>query len=115
MALSRIFASAASFFAISAHCARGIFQNATYEYIGGFSLASDICADAGKTKTVDSASRHSAAKTIQSFRFIIFILRSGPGSRWGYVALATPVYTHRLGSILQGLSRCLNFRKMSLK
>src|SRR5579864_785766 len=73
MALSKIFASAASFFAISAHCARGIFQNATYEYIGGFSLASDICADAGKTKTVDSASRHSAAKTIQSFRFIIFI------------------------------------------
>src|SRR5208282_206847 len=73
MALSRIFWSAASAFAISAHCARGIFQNETYEYIGGFSLPSDICALAGETVI---ASAHSPAKTPHTFMFMFFILRN---------------------------------------
>src|SRR5208282_792624 len=95
MALSRIFWSAASAFAISAHCGRGIFQNDTYEYIGGFSLTSDICALDGAIQTADIAIAHSPAKTLHSFLFIKFILRDlahevqvGP---W-----ATVVYTNHL-------------------
>jgi hypothetical protein len=75
MALSRIFWSAASAFAISAHCARGIFQYATYEYIGAFSFTSAICAHAGKTQTADIATAHNPAKTLHSFLFMIVILR----------------------------------------
>src|SRR6266496_6593369 len=60
-ALSRTFASAAVFFSISAHCARGIAQFPTYEYIGAFSLTSDICACADPTTTV-KASVHTPAK-----------------------------------------------------
>src|SRR5208282_2397718 len=75
MALSRIFRSASSAFAMSPHCARGILQNPTYEYIGGFSLLSDICAHAGNTHTADITSAHSPAKTLPSFQFMIFTLR----------------------------------------
>jgi hypothetical protein len=70
MALSRIFWSAASAFAISDHWARGIFQNETYEYIRGFSLTSDICACADEMQTADIAIVHSPAKTLHSFLFI---------------------------------------------
>src|SRR2546426_9272157 len=76
MAFSRIFWSAASFLSMSAHCARGICQNPTYEYIGGFSLTSGICAPAGAAQTAAIASAHSPAKTLPNFLFIIFILLS---------------------------------------
>src|SRR2546426_7591797 len=76
MDFSRIFWSAASFLSMSAHCARGIFQNPTYEYIGGFSLTSGICAPAGAAQTAAIASAHSPAKTLPNFLFIIFILLS---------------------------------------
>src|SRR5947207_11791346 len=60
-ALSRAFASAAVFLSISAHCARGIAQFPTYEYIGAFSLTSDICACADPTATAVKASAHTPA------------------------------------------------------
>jgi len=60
--------------AISPHCARGILQNPTYEYIGGFSLLSDICAHAGNTHTADITSAHSPTKILPSFQFMIFTL-----------------------------------------
>src|SRR6202044_1285599 len=88
-AFSRTFWSAAFSFAISAHCARGRFQNATYEYIGGFSLTSAIWALAGEPQTADIASAHTPAKTLHTTLFMFFILRDlartrtlhTPGSR----------------------------------
>src|ERR1700685_872158 len=82
-ALSRIFALAMLDFAMSAHSARGRVQNATYEYIGGFSLTSDICADTGMAQTADIANTHSPAKTFHSFLFMIFILRDLPRTSMG--------------------------------
>src|ERR1039457_7077579 len=75
MALSRIFWSAASAFAISSHWARGIFQNETYEYIRGFSLTSDICACADEMQTADIAIVHSPAKLSTVSCSLIFVLR----------------------------------------
>src|SRR2546428_7255794 len=74
MAFSRIFWSAASFLSMSAHCARGIFQNPTYEYIGGFFFNSGISAPAGAAQTAAIAGAHSPAKTLPHFLFIIFLL-----------------------------------------
>src|SRR5580658_4794548 len=93
-ALSSIFALAAFDLSISAHCARGIFQYATYEYIGGFSLLSDICADTGTTQTADIANTHSPAKALHSLLLIICILRDlAQGLYGGTWPGATPVYT----------------------
>src|SRR5579863_3408398 len=108
MALSRVFWFAASSFAISAHCARGILQNETYEYIAGFSLTSDICAHAGTTQTADIASTHSPAKTLHSFLFMFFILRDlaqdlhggGPGLGDGSVAPIASWEVFYAGSLL---------------
>src|SRR5437762_531929 len=60
-ALSRIFWSAALFFSISAHCARGTAQLPTYEYIGGFSLTSEFCANTGAPVRIATANAHTAA------------------------------------------------------
>src|SRR5713226_3191389 len=98
MAFSRIFWSAAVAFSMSAHCARGILQNPMYEYIGGFSLTSDVCAPAGTAQTAAIASAQSPAKTLHTFLFMIFILRNlARISIW--VTWATAVYTNRLVGI----------------
>jgi hypothetical protein len=51
-----------------------MFQNPTYEYIGGFSLASDICACAGTAQTADIASAHHSPPT--TFHNLLFMLPS---------------------------------------
>src|SRR5580700_2589781 len=98
MALSRIFALAAFDLSISAHCARGIFQYATYEYSGGCSFASDICADAGTTQTADIATTHSPAKTLHSFLFMALILRDLPRASMGGPGLGRRQCTPRCRS-----------------
>src|SRR5947209_19737822 len=71
-AFDRIFSSAAVFLSISAHCARGIAQFPTYEYIGGFSFISDVCASAGAAQVVATAIAHSPARTRPNFVFMTF-------------------------------------------
>src|SRR5947208_7378481 len=91
-ALSRTFASAAVFLSISAHCARGIAQFPTYEYIGGFSLTSCACAEPTATAVIVSA--HTAAQTTPNCLLIIFF---SPNSRrcpgFHLASWATQVYT----------------------
>src|ERR1017187_4813939 len=79
MAFSRIFRFAAPAFPISPHCARGIFQFETHEYIGGFSLLSELCARAGAEQTTDAASTHSPANTLDIFMFIFSLSLIQPG------------------------------------
>jgi hypothetical protein len=78
-AWSRVFWSAALFFSISAHWARGIAQLLMYEYMGGFSLTSDVCARIGAAKTAAMASAHSPAKTLLNILFMKLSLREVPG------------------------------------
>src|SRR5205823_5965422 len=74
-ALSRTFASAAVFLSISAHCARGIAQFPTYEYIGAFSFVSDICACPDPTTTAVKARAHTPAKIPLTCLFMILPIR----------------------------------------
>src|SRR5215472_4693140 len=69
MALSRIFLSAALAFSISPHCARGMAQLLTYEYIGGFSLTS--CAPAKVARNGAAASEQTTT-TLPNCLFMIF-------------------------------------------
>src|SRR5690348_2615845 len=73
-ALSRIALSESVDLAISAHCARGICQLAIYEYIGGFSFASEFWAPAGRVHRLKRASAHSPMKMLHDFRVILFLL-----------------------------------------
>src|SRR5215470_4353018 len=73
-ALSKVGWSAAFAFCMSAHCARGMFQFPIYEYIGGFSLTSAVCARPGVAQTTAIASAHSPTETLSKFRFINFLL-----------------------------------------
>ena len=68
--------SASLDFLTSAHWARGYAQNETYEYIGGFSLASDICARAGGAQQAAIASTPNPAKILQLFPLSIFLSSS---------------------------------------
>src|SRR5579871_4460683 len=88
-AFSTTFWSAASAFSISAHCPRGIFQNEMYEYIGGFSLTSDICAHAGRAQIAIIASPHTSAKAIFNLAIIAF----PPSSQDLLLSRASAVYT----------------------
>src|SRR5271165_2858755 len=94
MAWSRIFWSPAVFLAISAHCARGMAQFPTYEYIGGFSLASDICAPAGTAQTTAIASAHSPTKTLLIFLFMVSFHSS--------VSYLKPLFARKLTRSLLG-------------
>src|SRR5580692_3142612 len=118
IALSRSFALAAFDLSISAHCARGIFQNATYEYIGGFSLTSDICANAGKTQTADIVSTLSPAKNLHSFLFMILILRDlarDPWGTWPGRRQCTPVVRPTLRELAEASILSLNFSRTNTR
>src|SRR5262245_49955023 len=95
-ALATVLLSSAVFFAMSAQPARGIAQFPMYEYIGGFSLTSDVCA----IPTAETVIAH--ATTATSIRLFIFSpSRSFPRTWWrkSMVVRATQVYSysHRLG------------------
>src|SRR5437763_10902244 len=58
-------------FSMSFHCARGMLQLLTYEYSGGFSLTSDVCARAGTTQKA-AAKAHSPATNFHGFTLTIY-------------------------------------------
>src|SRR5215467_4763505 len=89
MALSRIFLSATLAFSISPHCARGMAQLLTYEYIGGFSLTS--CPRANVARSGAAASEHTKA-TLPNCLFMIFPFL-WPGFWWRQ-SCAQAVYTN---------------------
>lgn len=74
MPLSNVAASSAIDFCIAAHCARGICQFATYEYIAGFCFVAAICATDGAAHTAEIASKHTPANILQTFLFTFFPL-----------------------------------------
>src|ERR1700733_1268322 len=71
MALSINFWVAAYDFSMSAHCARGIFQSATYVYKAGFSFTSEVCAPACPAQTADIPSAHRPVRTFHIFPFMV--------------------------------------------
>src|SRR5260370_17198574 len=77
-AFARTFSSAAVFFSISAHCARGIAQFPTYEYMGGFSFTSDVCANAGAAQMAATAIAHTTTNPLPHSFFIHFPFRRCP-------------------------------------
>src|SRR6266496_5419097 len=76
MALSSVFWSAALFFSISAHCARGTTQFPTYEYIGGFSLTP--WANAGAASAAVTANAHTTSSTLPTCLFMIVLFAKVP-------------------------------------
>src|SRR5579864_65842 len=77
MALSRIFLSAMLALSISPHCARGMAQLLTYEYIGGFSLTS--CALASETRKDPMASAHTTTTLLTNCFLMIDPFLKWPG------------------------------------
>src|SRR5919197_1550823 len=77
-ALSSTLASAAVFLSISAHCARGIAQFPTYEYIGGFSFTSDVCECADITTAEVMVSAHTSAITPPNLFIVLSLYAKVP-------------------------------------
>src|SRR5690242_7869222 len=90
MPLSNVAASSAIDFCIAPHCARGICQLATYEYIAGFCLVAAICATEGATHTAEIASTHTPIAILHTFLFTLCLLEvSFPRSTAGRKKRAT--------------------------